>query len=361
QSVLTIKSSFGYFNRKIELPEYTFTGRQHSSFSEINYLLPKEKTEWVSGVSLVSDKFRQTNETAYPLDYNLVTGGIFFQNNWKPAKKFVLETGLRLDYTNRHDVFFLPRISAMYKFNKHFTSRVGGGLGYKSPDIFSEAAEEKSFRHIQPLSMSAVKPERSAGMNIDLNYRGKLSDEISISINQLFFYTRLKDPLLLDTIPQSNGNYAFYNAAGDLTAKGFETNLRIGYDDWAIYLGYTFTEADQHFSTGSSRNPLTARHRLNCNLMYEIEDTWRIAYEIFYTGRQQLTSGENVRDYWVMGMSGERKFGWFSVFLNFENFLDTRQSRWEPMYTGTMQQPNFREIYTPIDGFIFNGGFRLSL
>jgi iron complex outermembrane receptor protein len=95
--------------------------------------------------------------------------------------------------------------------------------------------------------------------------------------------------------------------------------------------------------------------------MYEAEEKWRIAYECFYTGRQQLTDGQQVRDYWVMGMSGERKFRYFSVFLNFENLFDTRQSRWELMYTGSVQHPDFREIYTQIDGFIFNGGFRITL
>ncbi|HEY8894266.1 MAG TPA: TonB-dependent receptor [Niastella sp.] len=360
-AVLTLKNSIGYFNRSIELPGYAFAGKQHSSFSEVSFLLPKEKTEWVGGLSLVTDKFKQTNITQYALDHDLVTSGVFVQNNWKPVEKFVLESGLRMDYTSQHDVFVLPRISAMYKFNKHFTTRAGWGMGYKAPNIFSEEAEEKSFRNIQPLTLSATKPERSNGFNVDVNYKGRLTDEINIAINQLFFYTRLKDPLLLDTLPQANGNYAFHNADGYLTAKGFETNIRLTYDELSMYLGYTYTDVQRDFSFGKSVNPLTARHRINCNLMYEQEDKWRIAYELFYTGRQQLTNGENVRDYWVMGVSGERKFGSFSVFLNFENFLDTRQSRWEPMYTGSVQQPDFREIYTPIDGFIFNGGFRVTL
>lgn len=361
RAVLTVKNSIGYFNRSIGLPDYAFAGKQNSSFSEVSFLLPKEKTEWVGGLSLVTDKFKQSNITQYALDYDLVTSGVFVQNNWKPVEKFVLESGLRMDYTNQHDVFVLPRISAMYKFNKHFTSRAGWGMGYKAPNIFSEEAEEKSFRNIQPLTLSATKPERSNGFNVDVNYKGRFTDEISIAINQLFFYTRLKDPLLLDTLPQANGNYAFYNADGYLTAKGFETNIRLTYDELSLYVGYTYTDVQRDFAVGKSVNPLTAKHRINCNVMYEEEDKWRIAYELFYTGRQQLTSGERVRDYWVMGISGERKFGSFSVFLNFENLLDTRQSRWEPMYTGSIQQPDFREIYTPIDGFIFNGGFRVTL
>lgn len=361
KSVLTLKNSIGYFSRTIELPDFVFAGKQNASFSEASLLLPKDKTEWVAGLSLVTDKFRQTSITQYPLDYNMVTGGIFVQSNWKPAEKFVLETGLRTDYTNQHDVFVLPRISAMYKFNTHFTSRVGGGLGYKAPNIFSEEAEEKSFRNIHPLVLSTTQPERSIGLNADINYKGRIADVVSISVNQLFFYTRLKNPLLLDIIPLANGNYAFYNADGYLNAKGFETNVRLGYEVLSLYLGYTYTDAQRDFKTGKSVNPLTAKHRINCNVMYEVEDKWRIAYELFYTGRQELTSGEMVRDYWVMGISGERKFRYFSMFLNFENLFDTRQSRWEPMYTGAVQHPDFREIYTPIDGFIFNGGFRITL
>ena len=63
-----------------------------------------------------------------------------------------------------------------------------------------------------------------------------------------------------------------------------------------------------------------------------------------------------------MGISGEYRINnHFSAFANLENFLDTRQSRWESMYTGTVQQPQFREVYTPIDGNIINGGFKIRL
>ena len=44
-----------------------------------------------------------------------------------------------------------------------------------------------------------------------------------------------------------------------------------------------------------------------------------------------------------------------------DNFLDSRQSRWENLYSGTIQKPQFREVYTPTDGIIFNGGFKINL
>jgi outer membrane receptor for ferrienterochelin and colicins len=360
KSVLIVKNSVAYFKRNIALPDYSFSGRQFSTFSELSYLLPGNISEWVAGLNVVTDRFKQPGGVQFPLNYYSATSGIFLQNNWKPDEKFVLETGLRLDYTNQSDFFVLPRVSAMYKFNNHFTSRIGGGLGYKNPDIFTEEAGEKNFRHIQPLHLSNVKPERSIGFNVDVNYKGKIADAINVSVNQLFFLTRLSRPLLLDAVRQTNGNLAFYNADGFLISKGFETNIRLSLHEFAMYFGYTFTDATRDFQNESIQ-PLTAKHRINCNVMYEADEKWRVAYEVFYTGRQYLTSGERVKDYWVMGFSTERRFTFFSLFVNFENFLDTRQSKWEPMYSGTVLQPDFREIYTPIDGFIFNGGFRIYL
>lgn len=49
------------------------------------------------------------------------------------------------------------------------------------------------------------------------------------------------------------------------------------------------------------------------------------------------------------------------TFINFENFTDTRQTKWELFYTGSAITPVFTEVYAPIDGFIFNGGIKIKL
>lgn len=48
-----------------------------------------------------------------------------------------------------------------------------------------------------------------------------------------------------------------------------------------------------------------------------------------------------------------------TLFLNFENFTDTRQSDFEQINLGDIQNPQFRDVYAPLDGFVVNGGFRL--
>ncbi|MFV8393476.1 TonB-dependent receptor [Flavobacterium sp. LB2P6] len=360
KNILTIKNSVGYFNRKIEKQSYNFEGQQIATFTEANYLIPNQKSEWNLGANLVTDNFKQINLVTNKLNYYNSDLGVFAQNNLNVSDKFILESGLRLDITNRNNVFVLPRLSLLYKINEELSSRFGGGLGYKSPTIFSEETEEKSFENINPLDFSKVNPEKSYGLNADINYRTTIFEEVSFAINQMFFYTTIKNPLVLNLDPLTV-NSAFENGNGNIATKGFETNIKFRFEDISSYIGYTYIDAKKNFDNNSTVNPLTAKHRINANLMYEWEEKLRIAYEVFYVGDQYLTNNERVSDYWVMGISTEYRFKYISLFLNLENFLDSRQSRYENMYSGTIQNPQFREVYTPTDGFILNGGIKIRL
>lgn len=360
KNILTVKNSIGYFNRKIERQSYNFEGNQIATFTEINYLIPNEKSEWNLGATLISDNFEQTNLILDKLDYTNSALGFFAQNNLIVNDKIILESGLRFDFTNRNNVFVLPRVSLLYKINDKITSRFGGGLGYKTPTVFSEETEEKAFQNVSSLDFSKVNPEKSYGLNADINYKTTFFEEVKFAINQMFFYTIIRNPLILNPIPFST-NLAFENANGNIETKGFETNIKLRFEDISCYIGYTFIDAKRNFNNISTINPLTAKHRINANLMYEWDEKLRIAYEVFYVGNQFLTNNEKVRDYWVMGISSEYKFKYFSLFLNLENFLDSRQSRYENMYSGTIQNPQFREVYTPTDGFILNGGIKVKL
>lgn len=360
KSILTFKNSVGYFDRSISKSDYFFEGNQVSSFSELSYLFTKKKSEWILGGNLWTDNFKQTNTTLYPLNNNLIVGGAFLQNNFKANEKLILESGLRADATSQKDLFLLPRISLLYKITNKLSSRIGGGLGYKTPTIFSEEAEEKGFRNIQPLDLNKVKPENSIGGNFDFNYRTAFFDKLIFSINQMFFYTRLNKPLILSDSTLANGNYEFQNSSGYLDSKGFETNVKLKYDDIALYCGYTFIDAVRHFNT-ETVNPLTAKNRIYLTLTYEIENKLRIGYECFYTGQQTLNNGQTRPDFWVMGISAQYNFKHISLFVNAENFTDRRQTRYESIYTGTLQNPQFKQIWAPTDGFLFNAGFKINV
>ena len=51
----------------------------------------------------------------------------------------------------------------------------------------------------------------------------------------------------------------------------------------------------------------------------------------------------------------------WSLFINFENFTNTRQSRFDTIFTGSIFNPVFKDIYAPVEGFVVNGGLKIKL
>ncbi len=356
---LTLKNSLSYYDRSIAIPSFTFSGIQKASFSEASYSVTQEKMEWVGGLNLWTDQFEQDPQgTAAVVDYQHTTFGAFVQNTWTASDLFSLETGLRGDYQNEYGFFVLPRISALFKFSPAFSTRLGGGLGYKTPTVFTEDAERIQFRNVMPIDVSTTAAEQSIGANFDVNYRTALSDKVTFSINTLLFYTQVKDPLVLMEI---YGLLRFQQPEGYIDTRGLETNIKLTYGDFKLFVGYTLADVKQHYGETTTEFPLVARHRLNNVLMYEIEEKLKIGLEAYYFSPQTLTDGSKGKAYWINGLMVERLWENFSLYLNFENFLDTRQSRFDTIYTGTIDNPVFNDIYAPVDGFLINGGIKFRL
>jgi outer membrane receptor for ferrienterochelin and colicins len=357
---INFKNSVSYYDRSIEIPNYKFLGVQLSSFNELSYNKKKQNSEWIGGLNLWTDKFTQANVTAsQAVDYNFVTIGAFIQNTWNASDKFILETGLRGDYQNKYGFFTLPRISALYKFNSKLSARLGGGLGYKSPTIFTEDAEKIQFRNVLPINTDLTYAENSSGGNLDINYKTALSSNSTFSINALIFYTRVNNPLVLT--PITNGFYEYQQPNGLIDTKGLETNVKVTYNDFKLFVGYTLADVNEHYNRNVTQFPLVAKHRLNNVLMYEIEEKWKIGLEAYYFSSQKLNDGATGKAYWICGLMAEKIWEHFSTFINFENFFNTRQTRFDTIYTGSITNPTFRDIYAPVDGFVVNGGLKIKL
>ena len=360
KSKMSFKNSLSYYDRTIEIPSYEFSGVQISSFSEATYKYIGEKTEWITGFNLWTDKFNQNKfDTSEVVDYSNRTIGIFVQNTWNASEKFILETGLRGDYQNEFGFFALPRISALYKVNPKLSVRLGGGLGYKTPTVFTEDAERLQFRNVLPIDVSKTKAEQSFGGNFDINFKTPLSDKMFFSINALLFYTQVKNPLVL--VPISNSLYEFQQPKGFIDTKGIETNVKLTYGDLKLFVGYTLADVNQHYNGKATIYPLVAKHRLNNVLMYEIEEKLKIGLEAYYFSSQELNDGKTGKEFWLFGLMVEKLWEKFSVFVNFENFGNVRQTKFDVIYTGPISSPTFKDIYAPVDGFVVNGGLKLKL
>ncbi|MTE25746.1 TonB-dependent receptor [Winogradskyella ouciana] len=352
-SSLEFKNSVSFFDRNLTVPDFNFDGKQTNTFTEISYNTVSEKTDWIVGANLYTSNFDENDNAPLQRDQKDVTFGAFANNIYDLSDNWILETGLRADYNTDFGFFPLPRISLLYKNDSGFSSRIGGGLGYKIPDIFTEEAEYINFENVLAIDKSTIDAERSYGINFDVNYQTRLSDEIGFSINQLFYVTAINDGLLLNST--DNGLFQFENAPDEILSKGAETNIKFTYKDFRWFLNYALIDTKLNYLPGNPQKPLTARHNAGSVLMYESEK-WRIGYETFYTGKQFLSNGTETTDFVTMGLLVMRNFKLGSVFVNFENFTDRRQSRFSPLVLPPHDNPVFPEIYAPTDGFIFSVG-----
>lgn len=352
-SSLNIKNSISFFDRKLTIPDFAFNGKQTNTFTEINYQKSANKADWIFGANLYTSDFDENDNATLQRDQTDITYGAFVDNIYDISDNWILETGLRADYNPDFGFFPLPRVSLLYKNDSGFSSRIGGGLGYKIPDIFTEEAEFINFENVLGIDKSSLNAERSYGINLDFNYQKRLFETLGFSINQLFYVTAINDALLLNST--DNGFFQFENATDEILSKGAETNIKFTYKDFRWFLNYALIDTKLNYLTGNPQKPLTAKHNAGSVLMYESEK-WRIGYETFYTGKQFLSNGTETTDFVTMGLLIMRNFKFGSAFVNFENFTDRRQSKFSPLVLPPHNNPEFPEIYAPTDGFIFSVG-----
>lgn len=363
ESSLKIKQSLGLFDRQINIPGYSFSGFNTNSFTDASWLLQKQKHIFISGVNIVWERFKQEN--ADSLNTRSFTAGAYFQDTWDINSKTALESGLRFDqvyYQNsqyrKNQFFVLPRISLLFKWTPALSSRIGGGLGYKTPTLFTERTESMQYRFVSPLNK--VTAEKSVGGTADINYRGYLADELSFSINQLFFYTSITKPLILQSdVPN---NFYFINAGDPIISKGFETNLKFIFrESLKLFAGYTFTHAKATYLSTHQFLPLLPKNKLNLTLVYEKENNFKIGLESYFTDRQYLYDGSRTPSFWELGLSGQKTFNKITFFINFENFTDQRQSKYKTVVNPPHDNPTFDDIWNHTEGFVVNGGIKLKL
>ena len=318
----------------------------------------------IAGIDFLFDKFVQ-KLTVTNQNTKSFTSGIYVQDTWDISNRIKIETGIRLDninYSNinysKNQTFALPRVSALFKLSNKISSRIGGGLGYKIPTIFTEQTEAMQYQNVLPLNN--VTAERSIGATADINYKTNISDALSFSINQLFFYTQINKPL----VSQNNigGNYFFANATKPVQSSGFETNIKLIFkEDLKLFIGYTFINAKATYLTANQFLPLLPKSKLNLALVYEKENNFKVGLESYFTDRQYLYNATLTPSFWEFGAMAEKTLKKISLFINFENFTDQRQSKYKAVVNPPYNNPGFDDIWNHTEGFVVNGGIKIKL
>jgi outer membrane receptor for ferrienterochelin and colicins len=354
-SIFSFKGSSSLLYRSIETQYYTFKANQNLYFSELSYFLKKEKYDFVFGANFNGDIFKKSPNDSIPVsNYNYSTTGIFVQNDWRVTDKLLLESGLRYDIHSKMGGFLLPRLSILYKFLPKLSARLNGGLGYKIPVIFGYVDEETDLNHLQT-NQATLKPETSQGANFDVNYTTRLGQEISMTLNQSFFFTWLNNPVVY-TI--NNDKVELINASRAVETKGLQSYLRLSYDELEFYLSYVYTHAIKKYDAANPWFLATPRHNLATTIMFEPSKNWQVGLESSIFGRQLIENNEQTPLYVFMAAMVKRKFKKLSVVLNCENLLDYRQKNYLVL---PVNHPSFKTLWAPIDGRVVNLSLNFKL
>jgi iron complex outermembrane receptor protein len=157
------------------------------------------------------------------------------------------------------------------------------------------------------------------------------------------------------------------NADGPTETWGTELLLRYRVGELTALVTYGWTSSTELDPETAVRRdvPLTPSQTASFTVMWEAERGGRIGFEGYYTGHQALEENpyRSVgRPYMLLGVLAERRIGRARLFVNSENLLDERQTRYDPLVLPAAR-PDGRwtvDAWAPLDGRVINGGIRIQ-
>jgi outer membrane receptor for ferrienterochelin and colicins len=236
--------------------------------------------------------------------------------------------------------------------------RASLGTGYFAPAPFTEETEVIGLNALQSLGSLALERARSASIDI-----GRAFGEVEL--NGTLFGSEVRDPVMVRSV--GDGRVELFNAPAPVRTWGTDLLARFHAEPLHLTATYTHTRSTEYEPADGTRRvvPLTPRHAAGVVGMWEAEDAGRVGVELYYVGRQTLDANPyrtDSRPYFIFGALVERHVGPARVFLNAENLLDARQTRWDPLLLPARATEGrwTTDVWAPLEGRTFNAGVRLE-
>ncbi len=354
----TFKFSNSWLKQGISTNAYSFNANQWQYYSELSRFQQVKHFSWVAGMNWNGEVFNNLPHSLSNIYSNrYYTIGAFVQNTWKPIDKLTLEGGVRLDVHSSQQIFPLPRLCILYQFNKKWSMRVNEGIGYKIGHALSNINMETDLARY--VSGKALAPELAEGTNADLNFQTRWDKGWRINLNEALFYTRISSP-----VADSTGAFTqlyLYNAAKPVVTAGFQSYMRLQYNEFELYLCYVNTVTRKQYDAVHPLPVATPKHNVSTVLLAELSDAFALGIEASYIAGQLNQSYQKVPDYAIMALMLRYKMKRFCVVANVENLLNQRQSKFEPVYDGSAEMPVYHTLWAPVSGRVANLSLQWTL
>ena len=314
------------------------------------------ETTWLAGAAYQMDRY---HSRAFPaFDYSYRVPAIFVQAEQKLLPALTLAGSARLDDHSEYGTRLSPRVSMLFKPGP-WTVRASVGHGFYAPTPFIEEVEAAGLSRINPLS--GLRAETADTASIDFGYaRGPIEASLTLFGSNIDHAVQLRDV--------SANRAELVNADGITRTRGAELLLRYRLDAVTFTGSYVHTDASESNPEGGGRRlvPLTPRDTAGLTAVWEKHGRGRLGLEAYYTGRQELEDNpyrSRSRPYLELGAMGELVLGKISLFLNAENLLNFRQTRYGPLLLPRRAPDGAWTVdaWGPLDGRTINGGVRIRL
>lgn len=328
--------------------------RHGTLFAEASLAGGSETTPWVAGLAFQRDTYR--SDTFPSFDYTFSVPGLFAQVEHDVRDDLTLAASARVDAHNEYGTQFSPRLSMLYRPGP-WRVRASLGRGFYASTPFVEEIEEAGLSRLEPLGK--LKAETAQTASVDVGYaRGPVEASANLFASNIDNATRLES-FDLDRV-------RLVNVEGQTRIRGSELLLRYRWRRFTVTGSYLYVDATEPDLAGTGRRavPLTPRHTGGVVAMWEDHDKGRLGVEAYYTGRQHLEDNPYravSRPYVHLGVLGELVVGKARLFVNAENLLDIRQTKYDPLIRPDRSPAGgwTVDVWAPTDGFVINGGVRL--
>ncbi|QNG49071.1 TonB-dependent receptor plug domain-containing protein [Sphingobium yanoikuyae] len=328
--------------------------RHRTAFAEASVGGEAGATTWLVGAAFQLDDYRSRTFSAF--DYSYTVPALFVQGEQELGNRLTLAGSLRWDAHSDYGSHFSPRVSALYRPGP-WTIRASLGRGFYAPTPFVEETEANGLARLLPYGK--LKAELADSGSIDFGYAsGPLEANLSL------FASNIDHAQQLQTVDADH--VTLVNADGVTRTRGTEVLLRYRWRTVSVTGSYVHVSASEPDPDGPGRRivPLTPRDSAGLVGMWEKEGRGRFGVEAYYTGRQSLDDNPyrtRSRPYVQLGAMGELILGKVSLFLNAENLLNVRQTKYDPLLLHRRAATGAWTVdaWAPTDGFVLNGGVRL--
>lgn len=310
-------------------------------------------TTWLAGAAYQMDSYCSRTFPAF--DYTYRVPALFAQGEHELSPDLTLAGSARLDDHSEYGLRVSPRLSMLFKPGP-WTVRASLGRGFYAPTPFIEEVEAAGLSRIEPLR--GLRAETADSASIDFGYaRGPIEASLTLFGSNIDHAVQLRDV--------SATRAELVNADGVTRTRGAELLLRYRLNAITFTGSYVRTDAREPNPDGAGRRlvPLTPRNTAGLTAVWEKHGRGRIGLEAYYTGRQGLEDNPyrtRSRPYVELGAMGELVLGKVSLFINAENLLNFRQTRYDPLLLPRRAPDGAWTVdaWGPLDGRTVNGGVR---